>query len=132
MEETTAHLIAAQRVITTQFDLDTDRSEVVVPSDKAALRDTLAERITYLLRHDAERLMHILYRIDVEEQVVQETLRFHPPPVMPLALADLIIERQLAKAASHARYKASSEKHDGSVRNGDEHARNTGADTGQT
>ncbi|MBR9977502.1 MAG: hypothetical protein KFH87_05390 [Bacteroidetes bacterium] len=122
MEDMNAHLIAVQRVITTQFDLDTDSSEAVVISDISTLRDTLAERITYLLRHDTERLMHILYRVDVEEQVVQETFRAHAPPVLPVALADLIIERQLAKAATHARYRNSSPGDDLTGRNKDAHS----------
>ena len=65
----------------------------------------LTERIIHLLNRNPERLMAILYRIDVAEARVNEIFSNALPPDVPDLLADLIIERQLAKAESRARYK---------------------------
>ena len=46
--------------------------------------------------------MTILYRIDVSERNVNEIFSKSIPPDVPELIADLIIERQLAKARTRA------------------------------
>ncbi len=94
---------AAER-IAVAFDVDT--ALVGGGATMEQLRRFLVERIIHLLNTNPERLMSILYRVDVNEQRVNDIFRTHMPPDMPEAIADLMIERQLAKAESRAKYRA--------------------------
>lgn len=70
------------------------------------IREELVSRIIHLLNANPEKLMAILYRIDVQEAVVNEIFATALPPDVPELIAELIINRQLAKArtrAEHAR-----------------------------
>ena len=61
------------------------------------LKEMLAKRIADLIDHDFERLLQILYRIDVPENKAKLALADHPVDEAPGILAALIIERQLEK-----------------------------------
>ncbi len=96
----------SSRVIAAQFDLadlpDADSSE----EERArAFRAMLIERIVELLSGNTERLMHILYRVDVSEASVATIFRDTPLPDIAPALADRIIERQMEKARTRAEYR---------------------------
>lgn len=99
-----ANITSAHRVIATQFDLDVDTGDETALLCADDIRDALMARIATLLGRNPERLMHILYRVDVDEGRVQAILHDLPHAEMAAALADLIIERQLAKAATRARH----------------------------
>lgn len=97
-------LASAAERISTVFDL----AEVQDATPEARLehlRRLLVERIVDLLSRNPEKLMSILYRIDVSERRVNEIMTKSFPTEVPLHLADLIIERQLAKARSRAEHK---------------------------
>ncbi|MFA6233186.1 MAG: hypothetical protein WC824_03220 [Bacteroidota bacterium] len=104
MNAPAAHIVAANRVIATQFGLDVDTNDDAALLHADDIRGALIARIAALLDRDPERLMHILYRVDVEERKVQGVFRDLPPAEMAPAIADLIIDRQLSKAATRARY----------------------------
>ncbi len=106
-EAPAAQVVSAHRVIATQFDLDVDTGDETTPLPADGIRGALIARIVTLLDRDPERLMHILYRVDVDEGRVQAILHDLPPAEMAPALADLIIERQLAKAETRARHAES-------------------------
>ena len=74
------------------------------------VRNLLIERITYLIDHDFDGLLHVLYRIDVNEQKVMESLAANPLGKGPGILADLIIERQLQKVKTRKTYKQKKQK----------------------
>lgn len=101
---TGATIVSANRIIATQFDLDVDTGDETALLRADDIRGILIARIAALLSRDPERLMHILYRVDTEERKVQQIFRDIPPAEMAAALADLIIDRQLAKAETRARY----------------------------
>lgn len=63
-----------------------------------AVRKALLDRIIELLNTNPEKLMSILYRIDVGELKVKEIFSSAFPPEIPEKLVDLVIERQLSKA----------------------------------
>ncbi len=109
MSQPERHIVSANRVIVTQFDLDVDTGDDSALLRADDIRSALMTRIAALLSRDPERLMHILYRVDVEERKVQRIFRELPPAEMAAALADLIIERQIAKAATRARYSDQSD-----------------------
>lgn len=87
---------AAQR-ISIAFDL-TDVEDITTQDVLAAIRKELVDRIIRLLNTNPEKLMSILYRIDVSEARVNEIFSKALPPDVPDMLAELIIERQIAKA----------------------------------
>jgi hypothetical protein len=96
---------SASEKIAIAFDLD----EIAVQPTLESVRQFLVNQIITLLNTNPERLMAILYRIDVSEARVNEIFRTAIPPDMPELLADVILERQLAKAESRARYRDQSE-----------------------
>ncbi len=92
-------VLSAANRIAVAFDMD----ELDVATTMEAIREALANRIVELLNSNPEKLMMLLYRIDVSEPRVNEIFKNSLPPDVPEALADLIIERQLAKAETRAR-----------------------------
>jgi len=89
---------SAAEKISVAFDLD----EV---DSLEAIRAALVNRIIQLLTSNPERLMAALYRIDVQEQRVNEIFTTSIPPDVPDLLADLIIERQLLKARTRREHR---------------------------
>jgi hypothetical protein len=72
-----------------------------------AIRKLLIARIDELISSDMERLFSILYRIDVSEKKLSEALSIHGPDKASAIIADLIIERQIQKAASRKHFEQS-------------------------
>ncbi len=66
-------------------------------NDRIVLRTKLIEVISYLMDHNFEKLLLILYRIDVDEEKAKTLLAKHLPSSAPEILADLIIQRQIKK-----------------------------------
>lgn len=60
----------------------------------------LAETVNRLLNTNFEKLVSILYRIDVNEDKVKIVLKENPDEDAGKIIADLIIERQLQKIES--------------------------------
>ncbi|MFI5172750.1 MAG: hypothetical protein ACHQFW_10185 [Chitinophagales bacterium] len=72
-----------------------DPAPVVVSQDDLKIK--LTEMIAYLMDHNFEKLLWILYRIDVDEEKAKSLLAKHLPEEAPAILAELIILRQLKK-----------------------------------
>lgn len=60
-------------------------------------RSALIELLTWLIDHNFEKLLWILYRIDVDEEKLKKILAENSPDEAPEILADLIIARELQK-----------------------------------
>lgn len=58
------------------------------------LLDLVANRVAWLLEHQFEWLMSLLYRLDVDENKARQTLEPGSEEPANIALAKLIIERQ--------------------------------------
>lgn len=69
--------------------------------------EQLVERITALLATDPERLMSILYRLDVSEDRIGEIFRRTPLDRIAAAIAQAMIERIAEKLATRQRYARS-------------------------
>jgi peptide deformylase len=69
------------------------------------LKEQLTATVVYMLLHEMEKLMGILYRIDVNERKVKNAFAQNNPKLIAPILADLIIERELQKAQHRANYK---------------------------
>lgn len=71
----------------------------------AELKKYLTRKIAELLDTNYERLINILYRIDVNEDKMNELFGSKNRDFIPERLADLIIERQLQKINLRNMYK---------------------------
>lgn len=76
-----------------------DDSELQSSGSFDELRTRISEKIVYLLLHHMEGLLQLLYRIDVDERKVKECFALNDPREIAPALAELIIARELKKAA---------------------------------
>ena len=68
--------------------------------DYAAARQLLATKINELVLKDFDRLLGILYRIDVSEKKITGLLKAFPKQDAGLLIADLMIEREVEKIKS--------------------------------
>ncbi|MCC9166035.1 hypothetical protein [Pontibacter harenae] len=64
----------------------------------------LSDVVHHLLQHDLPRLLHILYRVDVDERKVKEALTANSEEVIAERITRLIIKRELQKAQIRFRY----------------------------
>lgn len=64
------------------------------------LREAVAGQINPLITNDFNKLLSLLYRIDINEQKLKTLLAKNPGTDAALIVADLIIERQLQKIES--------------------------------
>jgi hypothetical protein len=74
-------------------------SDVLILEDKK-LFEKLSAYINELIIHDFERLVSLLYRIDVDENKLQALLEFQPDINSGDTIATLILERQVQKIKS--------------------------------
>jgi len=78
-----------------------DNFHLQLDSDDEALkkiRGLLIDKLNFLIDHDFEKLLSILYRIDVSEEKARRVLAIQSEKKPSEILADLIIERQIEKA----------------------------------
>ena len=64
------------------------------------LKQKLSLHINHLINHDFEKLVSLLYRIDVNENKIRQLLKQKEGENAAGLIADLIIERQLQKIES--------------------------------
>ena len=69
------------------------------------VRALLVDKIDYLLSHDFEKLLWILYRVDVNETKAKEMLVQHSAENPAEILADLVIEREMQKAITRIKFR---------------------------
>lgn len=98
---------ASERLIR-YFDLVEIRSETNSPFEY--IQEKLTKAIEYFMAHDIEKLLNILYRIDVAEKEVREAMLDKKPAE---CLSKLVILRELQKAETRIKY-----------RNNNQHGRN--------
>lgn len=100
-------LHAASNIIIRDFDLDPER--MVPDTDSRGpfpidLKKLLIQEISYLLDHNFEKLKWVLYRIDVNENKLKQTLANKSPDKTASIMAEMIIERQIEKAITRKKY----------------------------
>lgn len=71
------------------------------------VRAFLHLQISTLLDRNPQRLMSILYRIDVAESLVQQAIKTAPAGKLADTLVELIIARQLQKIETRKKYSGS-------------------------
>jgi hypothetical protein len=68
------------------------------------LKEQLTERLVYMLHYEMEKLMGILYRIDVREKDVKAAFDQHNPKLIAPLLAIAVLQREFEKARSRRTY----------------------------
>ncbi len=71
----------------------------------AEMRKWLSEAVAEMMEHQMEQFLNTLYRLDVSEKKAVKALNHEMNAPPALALADLIIEREMQKIKSRAWYK---------------------------
>ena len=89
----------AQKLVVKDLNL---KEPGLIFSSLDKLIDWLATEIKQLIDEDFERMLTVLYRIDVNEEKTKEAFTMSDPSRQ---LARLIIERELQKVASREKYK---------------------------
>jgi aminoglycoside/choline kinase family phosphotransferase len=79
--------------------------ELKQATDMQQLKAYLTEQLVYMLHYEMEKLMGILYRIDVREQHVKNAFAQHNPKLIAPLLAEAIVQRELEKAQSREEYR---------------------------
>ncbi len=69
------------------------------------LPEKLKQQINYLIQHDFEKLVTLLYRIDVSEKKLKELLTQNADKDSAGIIAKLILERQLQKIKTRNQFK---------------------------
>lgn len=69
------------------------------------LKEQLSSHINYLIQSDFQKLVSILYRVDVSESKLKLLLKETPGYDAANIIADLIIERQLQKIKSRQEHR---------------------------
>jgi hypothetical protein len=73
--------------------------------DHASAKLALADKINDLINTDFQKLVSILYRVDVSEPKLKKLLKENPNTDAGLLIADLMIERQAEKIRSRQENK---------------------------
>lgn len=66
----------------------------------------LSQRIGELLEKNVEKLIHILYRIDVNQRKTDDIFNNPSKEEIVLLLTDAVIERQIEKVQTRRKYKS--------------------------
>ena len=74
-------------------------------NDLNAGKKLIAEKINELIVHDFQKLISILYRLDISEEKLKNWLKGNPHSNAGVIIADLIIERELQKIKSREQFK---------------------------
>jgi hypothetical protein len=80
-------------------------SQPSVEKEKEILRQQLVILVNDLLVHDFQKLVLLLYRVDVSEKKLKGLIQLHPQTDAAEIIADLLIERQEEKKKSRASFK---------------------------
>ncbi len=79
--------------------------DIPVKTSLSELKNILANRINYLINNDFEKLVRILYRIDVPEKILKENLKNEKENAGAI-IAEMIVERQLQKIKTREQFKS--------------------------
>jgi len=86
-------------------DFGLGNEELVQSTTMDELKAKLTQIITYLLDKDFERLLHAMYRMDINEEKLKIVLASDPPENVAPNIAELIIQRELQKVVTRRKYK---------------------------
>ena len=76
----------------------------VIVKDDTITKQVLVDKINDLINNDFQKLVLILYRVDVSEIKLKQLLNENPGTNAALIIADLMIERQTEKIRSRQQF----------------------------
>lgn len=98
-------------IISRNFDLGNPTAAIDSESDFfKKLQILLADRIEFLIRTDVDKLLQILYRIDVPQKDSDEAFDLGEVKKISFSLAEKIINRQLQKVDYAKQFYGKDEK----------------------
>lgn len=86
-------------------DLET---ELPLITRSEMLREKLAAFLNQLIQSDFQKLIFLLYRIDIDEIKLKKFLHENPQKDAGLIIADMVIERELQKIKSRQAFRRDS------------------------
>jgi hypothetical protein len=87
--------------------LDLNRQLTAI--QEAEMKEHLLLYINHLLVHDFNKLIQILYRVDVGEQKLKELLVANPQTDAAIIITDLLLQRQKEKIKAKETFKPNSD-----------------------
>ena len=93
-------LLETYHIINKDFKIEKEQTEtdVIISNGLSSIQSVLTERIRHMMNNEYEKLLQILYRIDVNEFKLKNAFKENMFDEMPPLIADLVIERQIIKA----------------------------------
>ena len=88
------------------LEITASELDIVEKKDHAELRKQIVDQINYLIEKDFQRLVSILYRLDVSEEKLREALNLNSGFDAGEIITTLILERQAQKIESKRSFKA--------------------------
>lgn len=87
-----------------------DSMQIELPENISfdSLKEKLSDHINHLIQTDFQKLVYILYKIDVSEAKLKYMLKENTEKDASPMIADLIIERQLQKIKSRQEHRRDS------------------------
>ena len=82
---------------------------IIAEKDHSFAKQILAEKIDQLINTDFQKLVLILYRMDVSEIKLKQLLNENPGTNAALIITDLMIERQEQKIISRQQFRKKDE-----------------------
>jgi hypothetical protein len=76
---------------------------------KEEMKDHLIFYINHLLLHDFDKLVQILYRVDVSENKLKEVVQKNPGTDAAIIIADLLMQRQEEKIKTKEAFKSNND-----------------------
>jgi hypothetical protein len=79
--------------------------DVPLLKEDSDIRNQLIDGINHLIGQDFNKLVLILYRVDVSEKKLRQILAESPQTDAAILIADLLIQRQLEKIRSREKFR---------------------------
>jgi hypothetical protein len=86
------------------LEISKDLGIIMNEKDHSSSKQILAEKINELINTDFQKLISILYRMDVSEAKLKQLLNENPGTNAAPIIADLMIERQAEKIRSRQQF----------------------------
>ena len=100
----TGNVKEALQIIKKEFDLASNELPVKSNPSIQELHKYLTIAIGSMLDREFNKLLNLLYRVDIEESLVAEALRAEKPSEVASELARLVIDREMKKVESRKKY----------------------------
>ncbi len=94
----------ALRRVALMGDLEPDEAAIEQVNSRKQLLARLEEMVVWLMDKDMEKLLWILYRVDVSEQRIKEALAAALPEDSPRLIAEMLLEREEQKEQFRKQY----------------------------